>query len=79
MLELNFEKADGLGISLSQFSLVTGFLREREKIFYKYSGPQCQVGDSGSRLLHLCQSFCTVNYHWHWTLYAGVQRQNCKL
>ena len=26
--------------SLSQFSLVTGFLREREKIFYTYSGPQ---------------------------------------
>jgi hypothetical protein len=24
---------------LSQFSLVTGFLREREKIFYTYSGP----------------------------------------
>ena len=25
---------------LSQFSVVAGFLREREKIFYKYSGPQ---------------------------------------
>ena len=26
--------------SSSQFSLVTGFFREREKIFYTYSGPK---------------------------------------